>query len=204
MNARFSALEKGFRTKMESLKELIVSEKRPYKGRQCTKKSCLNLVVDRFANGRWKKQCPPCIVSANQARKKQRLVASSWLNVVSRQQNKHMASHCKLIDSCKTKDLLQYGQETVRFQSYNAETNTVSFTYDPCFCCLCTMGQTRHGVNRKGTSAADGLRFPRYGHLHYWDPSSPITRLFRTRSEKRLDLMVPVPLVYDSRGVFHY
>jgi hypothetical protein len=74
-NARLTSLETGFKTEIEILKELIVGEKRPQEldSRQCTKKSCINLVDDRFANGRWKKQCPDCIVIANQARKKQRL-----------------------------------------------------------------------------------------------------------------------------------
>jgi hypothetical protein len=80
----------------------------------------------------------------------------------------------------------------------------VRFTYDPCICSLCMVGHTRHGTNRNGTSAADSLRFPRYEHLHYWDQSSPVTRLFRERSEKRVDFVVPIELVYDPLGGLYH
>jgi hypothetical protein len=70
-------LKSDWKSEIESLKELIVHGKRSHdlEPKQCTKRFCANLVVERFSGGKLKKQCVECITLANQAHKKTRILA---------------------------------------------------------------------------------------------------------------------------------
>lgn len=72
-NAKLTSLQTKMESEIDILKDLIVGQnKRPsaeIERRQCSKTSCINLVVDQFANGRWKNQCTGCIGASNKSRK---------------------------------------------------------------------------------------------------------------------------------------
>jgi hypothetical protein len=111
---------------------------------------------------------------------------------------------CLLVHSCCTRDLLLYKNQTVRFLRYDNEQKMIYFTYDPCQCTSCVVGHTRHGTNTIGTSELSEVYFPKYNYLHHWDQTSPVTYLFRKRSEQRVDYMVARKIIYGPTGLWHF
>ena len=117
-----------------------------------------------------------------------------------------MTASIRLAASCIDRDLLQLtsSQEVVRFVSFDDKTNLVSFTQTPCTCTSCTVGYTRHGDVSEHSLHVSDVCFPVYNLLHYWDPGSAVTHLFRYRSGLTLDTVTPRGVVFDGHGAKHH